>query len=209
MPGPGAGHPLEGSRDHRAPLPRGQRIPSEVVDAEATARAIVTAAETDAMRIREAAAAGAAAVAAEAAAAARARALAELAAQEVALRIREERLEQTGLERAVALARVLAERLLGEAIRLDPTCVAALAREALREASGARRVLILAHPADAPFLTNALADLGAGSRVVEVLVDAALDRGSLRVRTDVGELDAALGVELDRLVDHLRELVPT
>jgi len=174
------------------------------VEAAARAAAIVAEAEAEAARIREAAVAQAAREAAEAAEAARAVALAELAGRQLALRLREERQDEAALERTVAVARALAERLLGEALTLEPARVCALAREALREASGARRAVVVACPADAAVLAGALERIDGSGRAVQVAEDPTLTPGSLRIRTDLGELDASIGAELDGLVRHLR-----
>src|SRR5207237_6293883 len=96
------------------------------------------------------------------------------------------------LDRAIALARVLAERLIGEAIAQSPETITALARQALAEARGARRVRIEAHPLDAEALRRHLSmvtqALSQGSAVVDVVENAELARGSLCVHTDLGAL---------------------
>ena len=75
--------------------------------------------------------------------------MAAVAAKALALAAREADFDERNLDRAVELARLLAERLLGEALAIDPARVAALARAALAEARGARRAVIAAHPDDA------------------------------------------------------------
>ena len=67
---------------------------------------------------------------------------------------------RAGSRRIVQLATVLAERLLGEAIERDPARVVALARQALLEARGARRVLIEACPLDVETLTRHVEGIG-------------------------------------------------
>lgn len=177
----------------------------EIVEAVTEAKRRRAAAEAEAESLVAAARAAAAAVTDEARAAGLRAATAELAARELAIRVREEGLAETSLERSITLARALAERLLGEELVLAPERITALAREALREAAGARRANVAANPADAPLLQTALAELDRSGRAVSVSVDPGLPRGSVRIRTELGELDASLGAELDRLVVHLRE----
>jgi flagellar biosynthesis/type III secretory pathway protein FliH len=204
LPGPHGGLAPKVAGSSGGRIPRGQRIPAPVVAAAEQARAMLARAAAEADAIRAGATAAAAEAARQAADEARQTALAELAARQLALRVREERADVDQLERTLALARVLAERLLAEELRLDPGRIIALARAALREASGSRRATVVANPADGSELRAALAELQASDRGIDVADDPSLPRGSLRIRTDLGELDADLGAELDRLVDALR-----
>jgi flagellar biosynthesis/type III secretory pathway protein FliH len=105
----------------------------------------------------------------------------------------------------MSLSVLLAERLLGHALELRPEHVAALARQALVEARGARRATIEAHPLDAEALQRHLVDVGTTDAVVEVRASAELTRGSLRVHTNLGTLDAKLTPQLERLAKALRD----
>ncbi len=129
---------------------------------------------------------------------------AKLAAQYLALRAREERSAEAQLDCSVDLARVLAERLLGESIQLDPKAVAKLARTALAEAQGARTVRIEAHPEDVATLERHVAMLNM-AQVASITSDATLQRGSLRLHTDLGTIDAQLRPQLERLAAALRD----
>jgi flagellar biosynthesis/type III secretory pathway protein FliH len=80
-----------------------------------------------------------------------------------------------------------------------------LARQALAEARGARRLSIVAHPEDAKLLSGSLASLGVAVETVRLVPDATRTRGSLRIETDIGVLDADLAPQLDRLALRLRE----
>jgi flagellar biosynthesis/type III secretory pathway protein FliH len=128
---------------------------------------------------------------------------AKLAGQLLALRNREAHADEAALDRSVELARVLAERLVGEALALDPRTVAKLARQALLEARGARTVAIEAHPDDVDALRAHLGTLTA--HVASVTADATIDRGSLRLRTDLGTIDANIRPQLERLAAALRD----
>jgi flagellar biosynthesis/type III secretory pathway protein FliH len=105
----------------------------------------------------------------------------------------------------VELARLLAERLLGTALRLDPGLVVSLAERALSEARGARRVRLVAHPDDAARLEAQGESLGATLDALEILADPARAPGDLRLETEIGVLDAQLAPQLDRLAQKLRE----
>jgi flagellar biosynthesis/type III secretory pathway protein FliH len=123
----------------------------------------------------------------------------------LALRAEDERRAEHDLDRAVALARLLAERLLGHALELDPSVVASLARQALAEARGARTVAIRAHPLDVEPLRSHLETVGIDGRSVDVRSDQSLSRGSLLVQTNLGTLDAQLAPQLERLAAALRD----
>lgn len=185
--------------------PVGRRVPRAIVDAEGRARAIVESAEGRARMLLDdaARAAGDARVAAQAEG--RADGIAAIAAKAVALAALEARVDQRGLDRSVELARVLAERLIGEELRLDPARVSAIAKRALAEARGARRVRIVAHPDDAARLEAERATLGVGLEALEITADPARSPGDLRLETEIGVLDAALAPQLDRLAQKLRE----
>jgi flagellar biosynthesis/type III secretory pathway protein FliH len=178
--------------------------PAEVVDASARARAIVERAEEQARAIVAHAEAQAAGTRETAAAEARAEVAATFAARELALAARERKGLEDRFEDVVTVARLLAERLLGEELRLDPSRIVALARQALTEARGAARVTLFAHPDDAPLLEVALRNAELEG-VTAVRGDSARARGSLRLETELGALDAELAPQLDRLTARLRD----
>jgi len=128
----------------------------------------------------------------------------KVAALYAALRVREERSAEAQLDRSVELARVLAERLLGESMQVDAQTIAKLARQALAEAQGARTVRIEAHPDDIEALKRHVAMLDIG-QVASISADATLERGSLRLHTDLGTIDAQLRPQLERLAAALRD----
>jgi flagellar biosynthesis/type III secretory pathway protein FliH len=113
------------------------------------------------------------------------------------------------LDRAIDLAVLLAERLLGDAIEREPQRIAALARQSLAEAKGARRASFDANPLDVAPLRANLVGLGIDASAIDVREDDTLPRGSLRVHTDLGTLDARITVQLERLAKALRDAVRT
>jgi flagellar biosynthesis/type III secretory pathway protein FliH len=184
--------------------PRGRVVPRELVDASERARRILEDAETRATRLLEASAQKAADLRLEAEAQGRADGVAQVAARAVELAAHEARADERALERCIELARLLAERLLGEELALDPTRIVTMARQALGEARGARRVRIVAHPDDAAILERSRAELGLPPEAVTIAADEQRAQGELRLETEIGVLDAALAPQLDRLAQKLR-----
>jgi flagellar biosynthesis/type III secretory pathway protein FliH len=164
--------------------PMGRRIAREIMDAHAEAERIREAARNEAARE------------------AREDEVARLAAGFLALRHADEQRAERDLDRAVELAKILAERLVGEGLKIEPERIAGLAANALAETRGARNVRIDANPEDVAPLREALVAVG---HAATVGADPALPRGSLVVHTDLGTIDAQLRPQLDRLAKALRE----
>ena len=182
------------------------RIVAKVLaDAKLEAEATVKRAKDQAAEIESKARAAAGNVHETVACEAREEEHAKLAAAWAALRAREERQAERDLDRAMELAAVLAERLLGGALELDPARIAALARQAIAEARGARRAVFDACPLDVDPLRRHLDEIGLPKEAVEVRPAEDLARGSLRVHTDLGTLDAQLSPQLQRLAAALRD----
>jgi flagellar assembly protein FliH/type III secretion protein L len=182
-------------------------IPPGTVAAHDESRVILERAALRAAQLLARAETEAASLRARAADEGRAEAVATLAAQSLSLAAKERALDERAVDRVVELARLLAERLLGEALRIDPTRITALARQALTEAQGARRVEIAAHPDDVPLLGEELALAGV-EQTAKIVPDPTRQRGSLRIDTELGSLDAELGPQLDRLAKKLRASLP-
>jgi flagellar biosynthesis/type III secretory pathway protein FliH len=118
---------------------------------------------------------------------------------------REAAVDEASLERSVAIARLLAERLLGTALRLDADVVADMAREAMVHLWRSRRVIIHAHPEDVPSLERHVTTYGMPPERIQIQPDPDRKRGCLRFVSDFGELDGDIGPQLDRLVDVIRQ----
>jgi flagellar assembly protein FliH len=187
------------------PLRFGRVAPQVLVDASAEAARILSKARAEAQQLLAGAERKAADLKLRAEAEARAEAAAKLAAHALSLATHEAKADERALDRSVALARLLAERLLGASLSVSPEQVVSLARQALAEARGARRLSIVAHPEDAKLLSTSIASLGVAVETVRISPDAARARGSLRIETDIGVLDADLAPQLDRLALRLRE----
>ena len=186
-------------------LPFGRVVPKAVVDASAEATRILAKARVEAQALLAAAERSSADLKLRAEAEARAEASAKVAAHALALATHEAKADERSLERTVSLARLLAERLLGASLTVAPEQVVTLAQQALSEARGARRLTIVAHPEDAQLLSQSLPSLGVALETVRVASDSTRTRGSLRIETDIGVLDADLAPQLDRLALRLRE----
>jgi flagellar biosynthesis/type III secretory pathway protein FliH len=184
---------------------RQRRIADEEIRAREAAREILARARSEAAAIVDEARRGAEAVAHEAAEEARQAEEAKLAAMYLHLVRTDEQRAERDLDRAITLAVVLSERLLGKALEQDPRTIVQLARQALAEARGARRATIEASPLDVEALERDLVEVGFASHAVDVRADPALGRGSLRISTNLGTLDAQLHPQLERLARALRD----
>lgn len=184
-----------------------RRVPALVVDARAEAERIMREACAAADGILADARASGAILARDAVREAREHELARVAAELLALRVDEERRADRHLDRTIEIAALLAERIVGDTLALDPTRVAALAQGALRETRGARRIRIEACSDDVAALEAMLDVLGEGLVTIEVASE--LTRGSLVVHTELGRVDARLAPQLGRLAEALRETLRT
>jgi len=162
--------------------------------AEAEARSIVAAAEERAAMLAE-----------KAREEGRRDGAAELVSAWVKLRTEQAARDERDLDRTTDLARVMAERLVGEALALDPAKIRSLARQVLASARQSRRIVIAAHPEDAEALRHDLASLGLENASIEIHAETTRARGSLLVETDLGTIDANLTLQLDRLARSLRD----
>jgi flagellar assembly protein FliH len=180
-------------------------VAREELEARLEAERIVEEARVQAKRVLQDAREEGAAVVAAAVEDAREEAHSNLTARWLALRQAEQRTPKDEEGRLVALAVVLAERLLVATLELDPNRIVALAQAVVLEAGGARRAVIDAHPLDAEALRTQLSITGLDIQSVEVRPDAALARGELRLHTDVGIIDARLAPRFDRLAAALRD----
>lgn len=113
--------------------------------------------------------------------------------------------DELAVDRIVSLARVLAERLLGTALDLEPDTVLALAHGVLAEARNAERILLYTHPSQVALLESATAAFDPEGRVHRISPDPALGKGDVRLETELGTVDARLDAELDRLAHRLRD----
>ncbi len=106
----------------------------------------------------------------------------------------------------VELARVLAERVIGEELELRPERILLLAKQCIREGRGSSRLSLYAHPDDAAYLRQQIDQLNPDEAVeLQIQSDPDLMQGDLRVETDVGTIDARIGTQLANLAAKIRE----
>lgn len=190
-------------------FPKARRMHALEAAARTEATRILAEARHEAEMIRKNAEARAQTHAAEMVREARHREAAQWSAAYLTLRSREALADERQLDRNIDLARLLAERLLGKALTMDPSLVGALAKQALSEARGAQAVRLDAHPDDCVLLTSQVDELantmGLVRGSVSIQASSEMDRGELRVHTDLGTLHARIDTQLQYLADALRE----
>jgi type III secretion protein L len=191
----------------RPPLGRAAVVPKLVADARARAEALLLEARAEARQLLAHAQAKADDLILQHQARARADALCLVVGETLELRKRQAELSRSVLDRSIGFATLLAERLLGEELQQRPERVRALARQALKEAAGARQAVIVAHPADAAELRAGLTGLGELLDSIGIEEDARLGRGQLRVETELGVIEADLKGQLERLAGQLKKLL--
>jgi len=190
-----------------APLGRGAILPKVVADAKTQAKDLIRQAREDAQQILAHAQAQADDLILQQQARARADALCLVVGETLELRKRQAELSKSVLDRSIGFATLLAERLLGEELELSPERIRALARQALKEAAGARQAVLVAHPRDAAELKAGLIGLGAMLDSIGIEEDGRLSRGHLRVETELGVIEADLKGQLERLAVQLKKLL--
>jgi flagellar biosynthesis/type III secretory pathway protein FliH len=178
---------------------------AEVLEARTRADAILAEAEANAAGLQRAAEAAAAESHARAQREGYEAGLAEAITASATLSQAEATRDARQLDANVALARLLAERLLGKALELDGQLVVAMAAEVLREVRGLRSVKIFAHEDDVGALREALDAGTLGPQVLVVSARSDLQRGDLVLEAESGRLEAKLGDRLERLARSLRE----
>ncbi len=113
------------------------------------------------------------------------------------------------LERQAAeLAVLVAEKIVGEALALDPGRVVSVVGAALRRVAADDRVVVAVHPADLETVRAAEPELArqlATHSRLEVVPDRRVDRGGCVVSTAVGEIDARVREQLTRAREVISE----
>jgi flagellar biosynthesis/type III secretory pathway protein FliH len=119
-------------------------------------------------------------------------------------RMRHADADEAAIDRLVSLSRILAERLLGTALDLQPETIVALAHGVLSEARSAERIHLYVNPSQLAVLESATSVFDPEGRVHRISGDPALGAGDVRLETELGTVEARLGAELDRLAQRLR-----
>ncbi len=100
----------------------------------------------------------------------------------------------------------LAEQVLAGALEVEPERVLGVARHALRHLSDRRQVTLVVNPDDLALLNDSATALAAelgGIEHLAVQSDRRVARGGAIARTEAGEIDAGIAVQLE----HAREIV--
>ena len=185
------------------PMPRRRVVEAPLAEAHAEAERVLDEARAAASALERAALARADEAVVAAVSAAREAEIARLAAIALHLEAREAGLGARELDRAVALGKLLAERLVRAQLTLEPGRIADIFAELLAEARGASSARVLGCPADLEALREALGALGLPEDAVALVEDPGLTRGSLVLESDLGTLDGRLETRLDRLAEAL------
>ncbi|MEP6653085.1 MAG: FliH/SctL family protein [Myxococcales bacterium] len=185
----------------------GHVLPGEVLDARGQATALLRAAQDEAQRLLREARVAAEAIREEARLAgwATGQAEAETAFTSLMLAARRdaEGVRAAAVPGARKLAVRMAEKIVGHALRLDPTALVRIVGEALaavRARSGP--ITLRVHPEDKAAVEAARPELLArvGTTMeLSLVADVAVDRGGCIVETPVGRLDARLATQLAAL----------
>jgi flagellar assembly protein FliH len=109
-------------------------------------------------------------------------------------------------EKVVQLAGLLAQRIIGAELSLDPSKQVDLACQVLRDATGAEQITIFATPEAAEMLRQELCRLQTTTLArIEIVPDTGLSPGDLRIETDIGSIDARVTTQLSHLVSAIVE----
>lgn len=189
-----------------APLPE-RRVPACVHETDRRVREMLSAAGTEAGRIRAEAEAARDRVRARAEEEGRQEGLARAAAQLAAAGADRDRLLAGAEREVVALALDVARKVLGRELAGDPDLIAELAARALAEARERREVVLRVNPADAAALRAGEERLAALLVRAHLLVreDASLAPGAVLVETEAGRVDGGVEAQLAYLARALEE----
>ncbi len=171
----------------------------EITEAIAEAAAIVKEAHRQAALLQEQARERAARIEHTVARDARAHEETKVLAALLHLEAERASLEKQAKARAVELAVLLAERLVGHTLPLKPQLIASLAAQTLANAGGCAGATLVSHPDDAAALRELLTHYPS----IRLEGDASLARGDLRLVTHLGVIDATIRPQLTQLARAL------
>jgi flagellar assembly protein FliH len=120
-------------------------------------------------------------------------------------------LESAGLQEVVKLAIAIARRVTKRQGLLEPSVLIANLEEAMNLVVGNTVLRICLHPSQRRTLDSALPQLGlkwASLKHVEIVDDSTVSPGGCRITTCQGQIDADLGVQLDRVIADLLPETP-
>ncbi|MFO0596300.1 MAG: FliH/SctL family protein [Myxococcaceae bacterium] len=123
------------------------------------------------------------------------------------LRLQGERLAEQARSDALELGILIARRILEREIRTDLGALFALIKSAIRRAGEDHVTRVRVHPADhAAFGAQPASEFSLGP--IQLVADAALQRGDVVVETEHHEIDGRLSTRLDAIIKQLEEAGP-
>ncbi|MFW5968084.1 MAG: type III secretion system stator protein SctL [Persicimonas sp.] len=104
------------------------------------------------------------------------------------------------------LAARLAERIVGEALELDPSRIQRIVADVLRHARGKQQITVHVAPADREALDSATGELAqvVDGVAVHLESDPELGRGSCVIQTETGRIDGRIETQLDTLLRAIK-----
>jgi flagellar assembly protein FliH len=141
---------------------------------------------------------------------------ARLGAAVEALRTTSERLASEARADALEVGFLIARRILESELATSPEPLVSLVRSTIRRLGEARKMVVKLSPPDAEAVNAVLAARGAAAVTtvttaqIEVMADAALERGDCMVEGDVGSVDGRVATRIEELRraladEHLEE----
>jgi flagellar biosynthesis/type III secretory pathway protein FliH len=121
-----------------------------------------------------------------------------------------EEIFRTAEETVVRLSVAIAQRIVGDAVRLDDAVVLTTVRRALEHAAEAQRVVVHVHPGDLQLVeqhAGGWAALTPRARTVRFQADPRVGRGGCVIETEAGQVIAELEEQLRTLESALVERV--
>ena len=105
------------------------------------------------------------------------------------------RVREEATSELVQLSVAIAARILHREITIDPDAVQGLIKAAFDKVQARENVRVFVHPAHEAVIRRHVELAGTASKV-EIVSDAALNRGEIRLETSRGELDASIDTQL-------------
>jgi flagellar biosynthesis/type III secretory pathway protein FliH len=103
------------------------------------------------------------------------------------------------------LAVRIAEKILGQQLKLEPGVVTEIVKECLRSARTNRRAILRVHPEDLVYLDALFAHLKALCATEDLLLqaDATVERGGCILETELGQMDGQIKTQLQLIEEEL------
>ena len=120
----------------------------------------------------------------------------------------EQRLEilRQAYDEVLPLAMATAQKLIGNALEKDPDLMVSLVEQVLREVTSARKLVMWVAPTTKEVVTRARDHLAtnAGIPYFTIESDDSLEPGDCIIETEVGRIDARIGIQLETILEALQ-----